>query len=99
MDISASPGNPVTVTADGIVSFSGWNGGSGNLVVVEHGFGFSTFYAHNKMNAVKVGQRVKREISYPMSVQPEIQQGPHLHYEVWKNGSPVNPKSFIEGRS
>ena len=76
MDISASPGNPVTVTADGIVSFSGWNGGSGNLVVVEHGFGFSTFYAHNKMNAVKVGQRVKREISYPMSVQPEIQQGP-----------------------
>ncbi|MDP3048589.1 MAG: M23 family metallopeptidase [Thermodesulfovibrionales bacterium] len=99
IDISASPGNPVTVTADGIVSFSGWNGGSGNLVVVEHGFGYSTFYAHNKMTAVKVGQRVKKGdvVSYVGSTGNTT--GPHLHYEVWKNGSPVNPKSFIEGRN
>ena len=99
MDISAAPGNPVTATADGIVSFSGWNGGSGNLVVIEHGFGYSTFYAHNKMTAVKVGQRVKKGdvIAYVGSTGNTT--GPHLHYEVWKNGSPVNPKSFIEGRS
>jgi len=99
IDISANPGNPVTATADGIVSFSGWNGGSGNLVVIEHGFGFSTLYAHNKMNAVKVGQKVKRGdiISYIGSTGNTT--GPHLHYEVWKNGSPVNPKSFIEGRT
>jgi len=99
MDISAAPGNPVRATADGIVSFSGWNGGSGNLVVIEHGFGFSTFYAHNKMTAVKVGQRVKKGdvVSYVGSTGNTT--GPHLHYEVWKNGSPVNPKSFIEGRS
>ncbi len=98
IDISANPGNPVTATADGIVSFAGWNGGSGNLVVVEHGFGYSTFYAHNKMIAVKVGQRVKRGdvISYVGSTGNST--GPHLHYEVWENGSPVNPKSFIEGR-
>ncbi|MDP3259011.1 MAG: M23 family metallopeptidase, partial [Thermodesulfovibrionales bacterium] len=95
IDVSAPPGNPVTVTADGIVSFSGWNGGSGNLVVVEHGFGYSTFYAHSKMNAVKVGQRVKKGdvIAYVGSTGNTT--GPHLHYEVWKNGSPVNPKSFI----
>lgn len=99
IDISANPGNPVTATADGIVSFSGWNGGSGNLVVVEHGFGYSTFYAHNKMTAVKVGQQVKKGgiISYVGSTGNST--GPHLHYEVWKNGSPVNPKSFIEGRN
>ena len=99
IDISAAPGNPVTATADGIVSFAGWNGGSGNLVVLEHGFGFSTFYAHNKMLAVKVGQRIKKGgiISYVGSTGNST--GPHLHYEVWKNGSPVNPKTFIEGRS
>ncbi|MDP3112093.1 MAG: M23 family metallopeptidase [Thermodesulfovibrionales bacterium] len=99
IDISANPGNPVTATADGIVSFAGWNGGSGNLVVLEHGFGFSTFYAHNKMLAVKVGQHIKKGgiISYVGSTGNST--GPHLHYEVWKNGSPVNPKSFIEERS
>ncbi|MDI6889995.1 MAG: M23 family metallopeptidase [Thermodesulfovibrionales bacterium] len=60
VDVAAPHGSPVRATADGIVSFSGWNGGSGNLVVLEHGFGFKTFYAHNKMNIVKVGQEVKR---------------------------------------
>jgi murein DD-endopeptidase MepM/ murein hydrolase activator NlpD len=97
IDISASPGNPVTVTADGIVSFSGWNGGSGNLVVVEHGFEYSTFYAHNKINAVKVSQRVRKGdiVAYVGSTGNTT--GPHLHYEVWKNDSPVNPKPFIEG--
>lgn len=98
IDISDNPGNPVTATADGIVSFSGWNGGSGNLVVIEHGFGYSTFYAHNKMTTVKVGQRIKRGdiISYVGSTGNST--GPHVHYEVWRNGGPVNPKSFIEGR-
>ncbi|MBI5188600.1 MAG: M23 family metallopeptidase [Nitrospirae bacterium] len=96
LDISANPGNPITATADGIVSFSGWNGGNGNLVVIEHGFGYSTFYAHNKMNAVKVGQRVKRGdiIAYVGSTGNST--GPHLHYEVWKNGRPVNPKIYID---
>lgn len=99
LDISASPGNPVRATADGIVSFSGWNRGSGNLVVLEHGFGFSTFYAHNRMNAVKVGQKVKRGdvISYVGSTGNAT--GPHVHYEIWKDGNPVNPNNYKEGRS
>ncbi|MFZ6017270.1 MAG: M23 family metallopeptidase [Nitrospirota bacterium] len=96
MDISTNPGNPVTATADGIVSFSDWNAGNGNLVVIEHGFGYSTFYAHNKMNAVKVSQHVKRGdiIAYVGSAGNST--GPHLHYEVWKNGRPVNPKIYID---
>ncbi len=99
LDITSSPGNPVKATADGIVSFSGWSGGSGNLVVIEHGFGYSTCYAHNKMNAVSIGRRVKRGdiIAYLGSTGNST--GPHVHYEVWKNGRAVNPKSFIEGRN
>ena len=99
IDISKSPGTPVSATANGIVSFSGWNGGSGNLVVLEHGFGYSTFYAHNKMNTVKVGQKVRRGdvIGYIGSTGNTT--GPHVHYEIWKDGSSVNPKKYIEGRS
>jgi len=99
LDISTTPGNPVRATADGIVSFSGWNGGSGNLVVLEHGHGFSTFYAHNKMNTVKVGQKVRRGdiISYAGSTGNST--GPHVHYEIWKEGKPVNPVEYTKGRS
>ena len=99
IDIATSPGTPISATADGIVSFSGWNGGSGNLVVLEHGFGFSTFYAHNKKNIVKVGQKVRRGdvIGYIGSTGNAT--GPHIHYEIWKNGRSVNPNKYIEGRS
>lgn len=99
LDISTSPGDPVRATADGIVSFSGWDGGSGNLVVLEHGFDFSTFYAHNKMNIVKVGQKVKRGdvIGYVGSTGNAT--GPHVHYEIWKDGNPINPNNYKEGRS
>jgi murein DD-endopeptidase MepM/ murein hydrolase activator NlpD len=98
LDISADPGNPVRATADGIVSFSGWSGGNGNLVVLEHGHGFSTFYAHNRVNVVKVGQKVKRGevISYVGSTGSST--GPHVHYEIWKNGRHVNPEDYIKGR-
>ncbi len=98
VDIAAEPGRPVRATADGIVSFADWSGGSGNLVALEHGFGFSTYYAHNKMVNVKVGQRVKRGdiIGYVGSTGNST--GPHVHYEVWKEGKPVNPKNYTEGR-
>lgn len=97
VDISASPGNPVRATADGIVSFSGLAGGNGNLIVLEHGFGFSTFYAHNKMNIVKVGQKVRRGdvIAYVGSTGNST--GPHVHYEIWKDGRPINPAEYIKG--
>jgi murein DD-endopeptidase MepM/ murein hydrolase activator NlpD len=99
VDIAAEPGRPVTATAEGIVSFAGWSGANGNLVVIEHGFGFSTFYAHNKKVAVKTGQRVKRGdvIGYIGSTGSST--GPHVHYEVWRDGRSTNPKVYLEGRA
>ncbi|MFZ3136055.1 MAG: M23 family metallopeptidase [Thermodesulfovibrionales bacterium] len=97
IDISSSPGNPVKATADGIVSFSGWSGGSGNLVVLEHGHGFSTFYAHNRSIPVKVAKKVKRGdiIGYVGST--GYSTGPHVHYEIWKDGKPINPVNYLKG--
>lgn len=98
VDISVGQGTPVKATADGIVSFSGWSGGSGNLIVIEHGFGYSTFYAHNKNVKVKVGQRVARGEVIASAGSTGSSTGPHSHYEIWKNGRHVNPKPFLEGR-
>jgi murein DD-endopeptidase MepM/ murein hydrolase activator NlpD len=99
VDISASPGTPIRATADGVVSHSGWTQHSGYLVVLEHGCGFSTIYAHNKKNTVKMGQTVKRGevIAYVGSTGKST--GPHVHYEVWEKGKNVNPKKYLQGRS
>jgi murein DD-endopeptidase MepM/ murein hydrolase activator NlpD len=99
VDISSSPGTPIQATADGIVSHAGWTPHSGYLVVIEHGCGFSTIYAHNKKNVVKVGQKVKRGdvIGYVGSSGKST--GPHVHYEIWEKGKNVNPNKYLQGRS
>lgn len=99
VDVTAKPGTPVRATADGFVSFSGSYGGYGNVVVIEHGLGFSTLYAHNSRNVVSVGQRVKRGdiIAYVGSTGNA--QASHLHYSVFKNGKPLDPlKVFKAGK-
>lgn len=97
LDLSARPGTPVRATADGIVSFAGRSGANGNLVALEHGFGYSTYYAHNKKINVKIGDIIKRGdvISYVGSTGSST--GPHLHYEIWKNSKSVNPKPYLRG--
>ena len=99
LDISTTTGIPVTATADGVVVFSGWNRGGGNVVVIAHGHGFSTYYAHNRKNAVRVGDNVKRGdvISYVGSTGSAT--GSHVHYEVWYNGKSENPIKYTESRS
>jgi len=98
VDISISEGTPVQATAAGVVSFSGWNGGGGNVVVVEHGHGYSTFYAHNQKNAVQVGQRVQRGGIIAYAGATGHATGSHVHYEIWQKGRVLNPKEFIQGR-
>jgi len=97
IDLSIPLDNPVRATADGIVSFSGRNGGSGNLVVLEHGHGYSTLYAHNSRLSVKVGQKVKRGDIISYSGSTGNSTGPHVHYEIWKDGKPVNPRNYLKG--
>lgn len=99
LDISTAKDTPITATADGVVVFSGWNRGGGNVVVIAHGHGFSTYYAHNRENTVQVGQSVKRGevIGYVGSTGSAT--GSHVHYEVWHNGKNKNPISYIYGRS
>lgn len=99
VDISVEPGTPIRATADGVVSFARWSGGSGNLVVLEHGFGYSTFYAHNSRIAVSVGQHVKRGDIVAYSGSTGYSTGPHSHYEIWKEGKHINPMPYIQGRS
>ncbi len=99
VDISAPNGTPIKATADGVVVFSGRTAGNGYLVIIEHGFGYSTLYAHNRLNVVKVGQQVKRGDVIAYSGSTGNATGPHLHYEIWKDGKPVNPLLYVEGGS
>jgi len=98
MDISTPRGTEVKATADGIVSFSGWTKNSGHVVVIEHGYGFSTAYAHNQKNLVKVGERVHRDDTVAISGSTGLSTGPHVHYEIWKEGRHMNPKTYLAGR-
>jgi murein DD-endopeptidase MepM/ murein hydrolase activator NlpD len=95
VDISVPYGSPVKTTADGIVSYSGWTARSGNTVVVEHGHGFRTAYAHNRKNLVRVGERVLRDEIIAISGSTGNSTGPHVHYEIWKDGHHVNPSGYI----
>ena len=99
VDIAAEAGLPVRATADGIISFAGWSGGNGNLIVIEHGMGFSTFYAHNRNVAVRIGQKVKRGEVVGYIGSTGNSTGPHVHYEIWREGRPVNPSTYLEGRT
>jgi len=98
VDISVPPGSKVGATANGIVSFAGWTENSGIVVVVEHGRGFSTAYAHNQKALVTVGQRVVRGDPVALSGSTGISTGPHVHYEIWKNGRHTNPAGYLARR-
>ncbi|CAH2031459.1 M23 family metallopeptidase [Trichlorobacter ammonificans] len=95
VDLSTQRGTPVMATADGIVSVSGYGKGNGNVVVIEHGHGFSTVYAHNDRNAVRVGQTVRRGEVIAYAGATGATTGVHVHYEVWRNGRPINPSDTV----
>ncbi|PJB32053.1 MAG: hypothetical protein CO109_06690 [Deltaproteobacteria bacterium CG_4_9_14_3_um_filter_65_9] len=96
VDISVPSGSEVKATANGIVSFAGWTEHSGIVVVIEHGHGFSTAYAHNRKALVRVGQRIARGDVIARSGSTGVSTGPHVHYEIWKNGRHTNPTEFLD---
>ena len=98
MDFSAKTGTPVYATGDGIIERADNNAsGYGNHIVIRHGFGYETLYAHLSKYNAKAGQKVNRGdiIGYVGSTGRS--EAPHLHYEVHKNGKVVNPLNFYYG--
>ncbi len=94
MDFTAPPGTPIYATGDGTVTKVGLGSGYGKMVIIEHGFGYKTYYAHMSKYNTKVGRKVKRGEIIGYVGNTGLSSGPHLHYEVWKNGKVVNPVNF-----
>lgn len=96
MDFSAPIGTPIFATGDGIVTDAdNTRSGYGKLIIINHGFGYETYYAHLHDYKVKVGQKVKRGDIIGTCGNTGRSQGPHLHYEVRINDEPVNPINFF----
>ncbi len=96
VDLKAQYGSKVKVAAAGIVSYSGWRSGYGYTVVVNHGYGYETLYAHNSKLLIQAGARVKKGQIISLSGNSGTSTGPHLHYEVHINNEPVNPIMFLK---
>ena len=95
LDIAVSTGTLVKAAADGRITFAGWNGGYGILVIIDHGNGIETRYAHNSRLNVKVGQRVTRGETVAYSGNTGVSTGPHVHFEVRYRNNPVNPQTYL----
>ena len=95
LDIAVAYGSDVIATAAGTVIFSGQKGGYGNCVIVSHGNGLATLYGHLSQLVAKVNEKVKVGQVIAKSGNSGRSTGPHLHYEVHKNNTPVNPKLFM----
>jgi murein DD-endopeptidase MepM/ murein hydrolase activator NlpD len=96
IDLGGRKGDPIYASGDGFVSATGWNGGYGYNVVVNHGFGYQTRYAHLSKILVTKGQWVKRGEQIAEMGSTGVSKGPHLHYEVIYRGQPVNPISYFQ---
>ena len=95
IDIGASYGSPIVASDDGIVLYVGWYGGYGNTVILDHGSGLSTLYAHCSAILVTQGQQVARGQAIARVGATGYATGPHLHFEIRVNGVPVNPMSRL----
>jgi murein DD-endopeptidase MepM/ murein hydrolase activator NlpD len=94
-DISSREGTPVIATADGVVTFVGKNGFYGNMIKIDHGHGMMTRYGHLEKMLKKRGDAVKRGDVIALMGNTGRSTGPHVHYEVFLNGLPVNPQKYI----
>jgi murein DD-endopeptidase MepM/ murein hydrolase activator NlpD len=100
LDIAAKQGTPVGAAGDGFVVYAGWSYDDGNVIMMSHGSGYLTVYKHNQMILKSVGTAVKRgEIVALLGSSGETSGGPHLHFEVWKDGIPQDPKTFLLTRA
>lgn len=94
MDFTAPTGTEVFATGNAKVKFTGWKQGYGNTVILDHGFGYETLYAHLYKSLVRKGQKVRRSDIIALVGNSGKSTGPHLHYEVRLNGKPVDPRNY-----
>jgi murein DD-endopeptidase MepM/ murein hydrolase activator NlpD len=99
MDFAARTGAEIVAVATGIVTWSGPRQGYGRMVEVTHGNGYVTRYAHNAQNLVHVGDHVQQGDTIALMGATGRATGPNLHFEVWKDGRPVDPSGFIRQAS
>lgn len=95
LDIASPVGTKVFAPSDGTVVFSGWKSGYGNVLLIDHGFGLQTLYAHNSRLLVKEGDTVKRGALISHVGSTGSSTGAHLHYEVHVDGMPIDPMNFV----
>lgn len=95
IDISVPENTPMVASANGVVVRAGWDGGLGNAIRIDHGYGYATIYGHLAKMNVRVGQRVKRGQIIGLVGSTGLSTGPHLHYEVIVNLVPTNPLRHI----
>lgn len=95
IDISNQQGTPVIATADGTVSFAGHQNYLGNVVMIHHGHGLTSCYGHLQKILKEEGDRVRRGEKIGLLGNTGRSTGPHLHYEVHLNGTPIDPKKYI----
>jgi len=95
IDLPAPAGTRIVAAADGIVRTAGWSGGFGLTVIIDHGNGYSTLYAHNSRNRVTVGQNVTAGQHIADVGTTGVSTGNHLHFEIRRNGTPVDPMRYF----
>jgi murein DD-endopeptidase MepM/ murein hydrolase activator NlpD len=96
LDIAAPQGDTILATDSGVVIFSGLNGGYGKMISIDHGAGFSSVYAHSSLLLVDKGQTVTKGQAIAKVGSTGLSTGPHLHFEIRKNGTPVNPMKYLK---
>lgn len=97
IDFASNIGANIYATADGVVTEAAYTRGYGRIVKINHGFGFETRYAHMSKIIVKKGEKVTRGQIIGLVGNSGLSSGPHVHYEIWKNGKTVNPINYFHG--
>jgi len=96
IDIVAPEGTPIVAAGSGTVLFSGWTMDGGNTIIIGHGNGYYSYYKHNLRNLVYDNQQVESgEVIAYLGNSGQKSFGPHLHFEIWKDGHPINPQKLI----
>lgn len=96
VDLVTAPDSPVLAAMEGTVIMSSWTYETGNVIAVQHAYGLTTFYKHNSVLLKKVGDKVDvGEAIAVVGSTGELTSGPHLHFELWHKGRPLNPADYV----